>query len=78
GVAAATSGAKPVAVILVAQVANGLLLPVIAVFLLIAANDRRRLGAAANGLAANFAGGAIALLAAGLGLRGLGRAFGLF
>src|SRR5690606_19871222 len=39
GVAFALSGVRPVPAILFAQVANGVLLPAIAVFLLLAAND---------------------------------------
>jgi manganese transport protein len=52
-----------------AQFANGLLLPVIAVFLLYAANRKTILGAHTNGWLANLAGASVVLITAGLGLR---------
>ncbi|GAB4517273.1 MAG: Nramp family divalent metal transporter [Amphiplicatus sp.] len=78
GAAAAVAGKRPVELILFAQAANGLLLPLIAGFLLYAANRRALLRDHANGLAANIAGGAVILLAALLGARTLARAFGLW
>ncbi|MBB5517757.1 Nramp family divalent metal transporter [Amphiplicatus metriothermophilus] len=78
GAAAAIAGERPVRLILFAQAANGLLLPLIACFLLYAANRRALLDGHANGLAANIAGGAVILLAALLGARTLGRVFGLW
>lgn len=77
GAALTISGVKPIEVILFAQVANGLLLPVIAIFLLYAANQRTLLGAKANGLAANLAGGTVVLITAGLGLRAILKALGV-
>ncbi len=65
----AISGLQPIKIILFAQFANGLLLPVIAVFLLYAANRKTILGAHTNGLLANIAGGSVVLITAGLGLR---------
>jgi manganese transport protein len=45
---------RPIPVIILAQALNGLLLPVIAAFLLLAANDRSLLGQYANGWLANI------------------------
>lgn len=78
GAAAAAAGTRPVELILFAQAANGLLLPLIAVFLLYAANRRALLRDHANSLAANVAGGAAILLATLLGARTLARVFGLW
>ncbi|PQA87959.1 Nramp family divalent metal transporter [Hyphococcus luteus] len=77
GAIVAVTGAKPVEVILFAQIANGLLLPIIATFLLYAANNKKLLGANANGLLANAAGILVTLIAAMLGLRGILRALGV-
>jgi Mn2+/Fe2+ NRAMP family transporter len=77
GAIVAVTGARPIEIILFAQIANGVLLPVIAVFLLYAANSRKLLGAYANGLIANTAGLIVTLIAAMLGLRGFLRALGV-
>ena len=68
-------GRRPVPLILLAQVLNALVLPIVAVVLLIAMNDRRRLGAHVNGWAANLAGLLVVLLALALGVRGIAAAF---
>lgn len=62
-------GKTPVAAIVFAQAANGLILPVVAVFLLIVVNRKSVLGTYANGPLANLLGGAVILLAAGLGIQ---------
>jgi len=67
GVAFAAAGFNPVAAILFAQAANGILLPVSAVYLLLVMNRADILGAHRNGAAANLAGGAVMLVATGLG-----------
>ena len=77
GVAIALSGIRPVEVIIAAQLANGLLLPLIAVFLLYAMNSSALLGRYVNGWIANSAGIALVLIAAGLGMRLVLRALGL-
>ena len=69
GAALALSGVRPVEIIVAAQFANGLLLPIVAAFLLYVMNRKEVLGRYANGWAANAAGGAVVLIAAGLGLR---------
>ncbi|MBI3081622.1 MAG: hypothetical protein HYY94_01670 [Gemmatimonadetes bacterium] len=75
GTAVTLSGTRPLPLILFAQVANGLLLPVVALFLVGVMNDRRRLGNDVNGWAANLAGIAVVLLCAVLGVRGVMGAF---
>lgn len=65
----ALAGIRPIEVIVIAQIANGLLLPIIAAFLLYAVNRAKLLGEHANGTLANLLGIAVVLLAAGLGLR---------
>ncbi len=69
---------KPVELILIAQYANGLLLPIIAIFLLIVMNRKALLGTHANGLASNLAGGAVVAITLGLGLRAIMRAAGIW
>ncbi len=68
---------KPVSLIVIAQVANGLLLPVIASLLLLIMNRKTLLGEYANGLLSNLAGIAIVLLTLGLGTRAILRVFGV-
>lgn len=71
GVLLAITGIRPVRAILFAQAANGILLPAIAIFLLIAANDRRIMREHVNGARANILGGLVVLVAVGLGGRAL-------
>jgi len=59
---------NPLAVIVFAQVANGLVLPVASVFLLIVLNDRKRMGNLANTPLMNIVGGAVILLVSFLGI----------
>ncbi|MFQ5495261.1 MAG: Nramp family divalent metal transporter [Phycisphaerae bacterium] len=63
----AALGRQPIKLIVFAQAANGLILPLIALFLLYAVNRKRLLGRHVNGLAANVLGGGVVLVAAGLG-----------
>ncbi len=77
GVVLATFGKKPVAAILFAQAANGILLPVIAIFLLIVLNRSDLLGRYKNGVVANLLGGAVVLIVTGLGAYKLLTVFGL-
>ena len=78
GAIVAITGARPVEIILLAQFANGLLLPIVAGFLLIAANRRAMLGQYVNGLFANIAGATVLLITTGLGLRAILRAVGIW
>ncbi|AMO73242.1 manganese transporter [Sphingorhabdus sp. M41] len=78
GMSAALLGYQPVELIFVAQIANGLLLPIIAIFLLRLANNKALLGQYANGLRANILGVAILLITTGLGVRLIARALGFW
>jgi manganese transport protein len=71
GTVIALVGTRPVPLILFAQVLNGLVLPIVALVLLIAMNDRRRLGEHVNGWWANLLGGLIVVLCAVLGARAI-------
>jgi len=69
GAGFAAAGVRPVPAILFAQVANGVLLPAVAAFLLVAANDARRMGERRNGRFLNLAGAAVVLVTLVLGIR---------
>lgn len=78
GTAFAFFAVNPVELILIAQSANGLLLPILAAFLLWVASRKASLGAFANGPLANIAGGAVVLVCTGLGLRLILRSVGVW
>lgn len=59
GVIIALVGTSPVAVIVIAQAANGILLPIVAGFLLVVMNRTQLLGRHRNDVAANVAGAAV-------------------
>jgi len=69
GAALALTGIKPITIIIAAQFANGLLLPIIASFLLFVMNQEALLGKYTNGLLGNVLGGIIVLVTTGLGLK---------
>ena len=75
GAAFAVTGQRPLEAILLAQAANGMLLPIIAGFLLWVMNRGEIMGAARNGWRANLAGGTVVLLAATLGATAIFRLF---
>lgn len=77
GTTFAVIGSSPTQLIVFAQAANGLILPIIAVFLLVVMNRRDLLGDHVNSRAGNVLGGLVVLVAVGLGLRSLALAFGL-
>ncbi|WP_222920105.1 Nramp family divalent metal transporter [Natrinema sp. SYSU A 869] len=62
---------NPVQVIVFAQVANGLLLPILAVFLIYAMNNRDLLGEYTNSTLQNVLGGIVTLVVIGIGLQTL-------
>ena len=68
------TGVRPVPAIIAAQALNGVLLPVVAVFLWLVMNDRRLLGDAVNGRLANAVMGLVVAVAVVLGARGVWRA----
>ena len=75
GVAFAATGVKPIPVIILAQAFNGLVLPVIAVFLWITMNDKDLLGPnGVNNRTQNLVMGTVVLVCVTLGLRGLAAA----
>jgi Mn2+/Fe2+ NRAMP family transporter len=76
-VVAATSGKSPAETILLAQVANGILLPIVAVILLLAVNRKQQMGPYVNSPLANLLGVAIVVFALGLGLMKLLQQFGV-
>lgn len=73
----AMTGLKPIKIIMTAQFANGLLLPIIAGFLLFAMNQKDLLGRYVNGTLANVLGGGVVLISLALGGRMIGRSLGL-
>jgi len=75
GTVFAALGSKPIAAILFAQAANGLLLPVTAIFLLIIMNRADLLGAYRNRMATNMVGAAVVFVVTGLGLFNIARLF---
>jgi manganese transport protein len=77
GIILSALGLKPVPVIVFAQAANGILLPVIAIYLLWVMNDRKLLGKHHNKLLMNIVGGLVVLVALFLGLRSLLLVFGM-
>lgn len=76
GTIGAAIATRPLAAILFAQAANGLLLPFVAIFLLIVMNRRNLLGEYTNGLVANLLGGIVVLTATGFGVFQLLKIFG--
>lgn len=70
GMGLASLGVRPVTLIVFAQVANGILLPLITAFLLLAVN-RRELGEHANSLWQNVLGAVVLIVACGLGGRSI-------
>ncbi len=77
GIAFSLLAVQPIPAIIFAQAANGLLLPIVAGFLLYMANDRSLLGSSVNGRLSNFLGAAAVLVAGVLGVRSVLRALGL-
>ncbi len=68
------SGVRPVPAIVLAQAMNGLLLPLVAIFLFLAVNDRRLMGEAVNGSLANLATAGVVWVSILLGLTAIARA----
>jgi len=70
-------GGSPSQIILLAQVANGLVLPIVAVFLLIVMNSKKILGQYRNSWFQNLLGGIVVLFVSSLGIYQLAKAFGV-
>jgi Mn2+/Fe2+ NRAMP family transporter len=65
------TGVRPIPAIILAQAFNGILLPLIAVFLWLTMNDRKLLGDGVNTRVQNIAMGVVVAVCVVLGLRGL-------
>lgn len=68
GFAVSLLNIKPIAVIVFAQVANGLILPVACIFLLIVLNNHREMGDLANTWKQNISGGIVTACVSALGI----------
>ncbi|MDP2237800.1 MAG: Nramp family divalent metal transporter [Bacteroidales bacterium] len=77
GIAFSLFGFRPIEAILFAQAANGILLPVIAIYLLWVMNSQQVMGENTNNRLTNFIGFAVVLIAFSLGIRSLLHVFGL-
>ena len=77
GVVFSSIGFKSIEVIKFAQFANGLLLPIVAIFLLWIVNKKSVLGIYKNSKMQNILGVIIVIVTIGLGLRGLLKVFGV-
>lgn len=75
GVIIAVTGVNPIQVIIVAQAANGLLLPIVTGFLLYTMNKAKALGTHRNGVVANVLGGIIMIVMTGLAVYQLATLF---
>ncbi|MFN3912000.1 Nramp family divalent metal transporter [Hyphomonas sp.] len=78
GAGIALAGFNPLTVILTAQVANGILLPAVAAFLLMAMNRRSLLGAQVNTPVQNVLGAGVLVITIALGARLILRAAGVW
>ena len=78
GTGLAVSGVKPVQIIMLAQIANGILLPIIAASLLYAMNQKSLLGDRVNGIYSNVLGGLVVLITVMLGARLVLKVFGVW
>lgn len=76
GIIFSSIGFKSIEVIKFAQIANGLLLPLIAGFLLWVMNRKQVLGQYVNSIKQNLLGGVIVLVTLILGIKSLGQVFG--
>lgn len=69
GILSVLLGGSPVQIIVFAQVVNGVLLPIVAIFLIYAMNQEDLLGEHTNGTVANVLGGLVAIIAVLLSVR---------
>lgn len=68
GIISSAIGLEPLSLLLFAQALNGMILPIIAILIMLLANNKKRLGEYANTLKINIIGGIISLIVAGLGI----------
>jgi Mn2+/Fe2+ NRAMP family transporter len=74
GVVLGVSDVQPIPAIVLAQALNGLLLPLVAIFLFVAVNDRSLMGDSINGTAVNLLMGAVVVVSTLLGVSAVVRA----
>lgn len=77
GIILASLGYRPTSIILIAQVANSLVLPLIAIYLLWIVNDQKIMKHYVNSIWINLAGGIVVIITILLGLKGILSAFSL-
>ncbi len=77
GIMFSALGFKPIQAIVFAQITNGILLPIIAIYLLWVMNSKKILGDFRNNLFSNVIGFAVVLVAVGLGVRSILSVLGL-
>ncbi len=75
GIVSSMFGGSPIEIIQFAQVTNGILLPLVAVFLLYLMNQTKLLGVYTNSVFQNLAGIVVLLVACALGIRSLNAVF---
>jgi len=78
GILSSMFGGSPITIIQFAQIANGILLPVVALFLIYLMNSSKLLGMYTNSLVQNVLGGLVLIVALGLGIRSLNAVFHFF
>lgn len=78
GIIIASLGFRPTALILFAQVANGLLLPILVIYLLWIVNDKALMGKYVNSKLINLFGVVVIIVTLILGLNSIFTAFGIF
>jgi len=71
GIISSAIGLEPLALLLAAQALNGIILPIIAILIMVVANNKKRLGKYANSLKINIIGGIISLIVVVLGVYSL-------
>ena len=77
GIVFSALGFKPIQAIVFAQITNGILLPIIAIYLLWVMNSKKILGDFRNNLISNIIGLAVVIVAVGLGIRSVLSVLGL-
>ncbi len=77
GIVFSAFGFKPIQAIVFAQITNGILLPIIAIYLLWVMNSKKILGDFKNNLISNIIGFAVVIVAVGLGVRSILSVLGL-
>lgn len=77
GIVFSAIGLKPLSAIIFAQAANGIMLPIVAIFLLYVMNNKSRLKEYVNSKTSNILGFMVVIVAIGLGLKSLAKVFGL-